>query len=67
MRPRTRDIERQAGGVLGFLAGRVRLNGVDPQSPTLAAKINEPVRFGGDAMARHHGAPQPGAPVVQRD
>ena len=44
------------GGVLGFLAGRVRLHRINVQSPTLSEEIDKPAEVGRHAMARHRGA-----------
>src|SRR3984957_18097225 len=64
--PRTGDVERQAGGVLGFLASRVRLDRVDAQSPTLGDELDEPAEVGGHAMAGHHAPLDLSAAVGER-
>src|ERR1700722_14997656 len=65
-RPRTGDVERQAGGVLGFLAGRVRLDRIDLQSPTLVGELEESVEFSPHAMARHDAVSDLSASLADR-
>ncbi len=53
------------GGVLGFLAGGVRLHRMDLQCPVLAAKIDDPVQAGLHARAGHYAALDLSAAVVE--
>src|ERR1700677_1687516 len=66
LRPRTGNVERQAGGVLGFLAGRVRLDRIDLQSPALVDELDEPVEFSLHAVARHDSASDLSASLADR-
>ena len=65
-RPRTDDVERQTGGVLGFLAGRVRLDRIDLQSQPLVDDLDESVEVSLDAMARQDAALDLSAPLADR-
>ena len=42
LRPGAGDVQGQVGGVLGLIAGGVRLDRTDLQRPVLAAEINAP-------------------------